>query len=84
MPWQGLANFLSDFDVRKLIAQMFSEPDLVKEPSAAEPEPAIAAPAQQSDPPEEIAVVTDADPEQVEGQVIEESVRTGLWRTAGT
>jgi hypothetical protein len=72
----GFGDLPADFDVRKLVAQIMGEPGEVKEPAAAEPEPAPAASVQQSDPPREIASVADAEPAEAEYQAGAET--TGL------
>jgi hypothetical protein len=69
----GFGDLPADFDVRKLVAQIFGESDEAKEPKAAEPEPAPAASVQQSDPPREIASDTDAEPAEAEGEALAET-----------
>jgi hypothetical protein len=69
----GFGDLPADFDVRKLVAQIFGEPDEAKEPTAAEPEPSIASSVQQSDPPREIASVTAAEPAEAEDQAVAET-----------
>src|SRR5687768_11853961 len=69
----GFGDLPADFDVRKLVAQIMGEPGEVKEPKAAEPEPAPAASVQQSAPPQKIASVSDAEPVEAEDQAVAET-----------
>jgi len=66
----GFGDLPADFDVRKLVAQIMGEPGEVKEPKAAEPEPAPVASVQESAASQKIASVTDAAPAETEDPAI--------------
>jgi hypothetical protein len=69
----GFGDLPADFDVRKVIAQLFSEPNETAGKKTLEPEPAIASSVQQPDPSEKIVAVTDAQPAESEDQAAAEA-----------
>ena len=64
----GFGDLPADFDVRKAIAQLFSEPNETAGSEAAEPEPTIASSVQQPDPSMKIVSVTDAEPAETDAE----------------
>jgi hypothetical protein len=59
----GFSDLPGDFDVKKVIAEIFGEKDRTTDSTAsAEPEPALAAPAQQSEPPREFTSADETEP----------------------
>jgi hypothetical protein len=70
----GFGDLPADFDVRKLVAQIFGEPDGEAQPKAAEPDTATATSVQEPAASSEIAAVADAAPAETEGDVIAETV----------
>jgi hypothetical protein len=65
----GFGDLPADFDVRKVLAQFFSEPNKAAEPQAAEPEPTVASSVQQPDPSAEIVAATDPEPVEADTEV---------------
>ena len=69
----GFGNLPADFDVRKVVAQLFSEPNKTAEPGPAEPQPTIASSAQQPDPSAKIVSVPDAEPAETDAEAVAET-----------
>jgi hypothetical protein len=69
----GFGDLPADFDVRKVVAQLFSEPNKIAEPKAAEPEPTITSSVQQPDPSAKITSGTDAEPAETDAEAVAEA-----------